>query len=196
MKPKGTLFIAFERVLELFCTLFGLALGVLILLMCVDIAIRNVRLGWLFEWLPWLGELIEYFDIRIGSLPWLIELTEYMLYGGTFLAAPWVLRQGAHVRVDVVLSMLPKRKAVRLEQFIDLIGLGVALVLLFYGAYAVVDAWRGDLVARKTWNFDEWLLLLPIPISALLLAIEFVLRIARVQGVVAGDHDPAKRASI
>jgi len=96
----------------------------------------------------------------------------------------------------VVLTMLPKRKAVRLEQFIDLIGLGVALVLLFYGAYAVVDAWRGDLVARKTWNFDEWLLLLPIPISALLLAVEFVLRIARVQGVVAGDHDPAKRASI
>ena len=175
MATKRTLFIVFERVLELFCTLFGLVLGILIALMCVDIGIRNFRLG---------------------SLPWLIELTEYILYGGTFLAAPWVLRQGAHVRVDMVLTALSKKAAVRLEQFIDLIGLGISLVLLFYGAYAVVDAWRGDLVARKTWNFDEWLLLLPIPVSALLLSIEFVLRIARVKGVVADDYDPAKRASI
>ena len=165
----------FSRILELFCTLFAVALGVLIFLMCLDIAIRNFRLG---------------------SLPWLIELTEYAMYAGTFLAAPWVLRQGAHVRVDAVLTALPKRYAVRLEQFVDLVGLGVALVLVVYGALAVIDAWAGDLVARKTWNFDEWLLLLPIPISGVLLAAEFVLRIARVRGVVADDYDPAKRASL
>lgn len=175
MKPKGTLFTLFERVLELFCTLFGLVIGVLIVLMCADIAIRN---------------------FRIGSLPFLLELTEYLLYAGTFLAAPWVLRQGAHVRVDAVLTALPKKVAIRLEQVVDVIGLCIALVLLYFGAYAVVDAWRGDLVARKTWNFDEWLLLLPIPVSALLLAVEFVLRIARVEGVVADDYDPAKRPSI
>jgi TRAP-type C4-dicarboxylate transport system permease small subunit len=165
----------FSRILELFCTLFAVVLGVLIFLMCLDIAIRNFRLG---------------------SLPWLIELTEYAMYAGTFLAAPWVLRQGAHVRVDAVLTALPKRYAVRLEQFVDLVGLGVALVLVVYGALAVIDAWAGDLVARKTWNFDEWLLLLPIPISGVLLAAEFVLRIARVRGVVADDYDPAKRASL
>ena len=165
----------FSRMLELFSTIFALALGILIALMCVDIAIRN---------------------FRIGSLPWLIEVTEYAMYAGTFLAAPWVLRQGAHVRVDVVLTSVPKRLAVRLEQLVDLVGLAVSLVLVWYGALAVVDAWRGDLVARKTWNFDEWLLLLPIPIGGLLLAAEFVLRIARVKGVVFDELDPAKRASI
>lgn len=165
----------FERVLEFFCTLFGLVLGVLISLMCADIALRNLRLG---------------------SLPFLLELTEYLLYAGTFLAAPWVLRQGAHVRVDAVLTALPKRSAVRLEQVIDLIGLGIALVMVWYGALAVIDAWRSDLVARKTWNFDEWLLLLPIPTGSLLLALEFVLRIARVEGAVGEDRDPARRASL
>jgi len=165
----------FERVLEFFCTLFALALGALIFLMCVDIAIRN---------------------FRIGSLPWLIELTEYAMYAGTFLAAPWVLRRGSHVRVDVVLTSVPKRWAIRLEQFVDLVGLGIALALVWYGALAVWDAWSTNLVARKTWNFDEWLLLLPIPIGGLLLAAEFVLRIARVKGVVSDEHDPAKRASI
>ena len=166
---------AFSRLLEFFCTVFALALGVLIALMCVDIAIRNFRLG---------------------SLPWLIELTEYAMYAGTFLAAPWVLRQGAHVRVDAVLTAVPKKLAVRMEQFVDVIGFAIARVLLYYGADAVLDAWNSDLVARKTWNFDEWLLLLPIPVSGALLAVEFVLRIARVRGVVAGELDRAKRASI
>ena len=166
---------AFERVLEFFSTLFALVLGVLIFLMCVDIGIRN---------------------FKIGSLPWLIELTEYAMYAGTFLAAPWVLRLGSHVRVDVVLTSVPKHWAVRLEQLVDLVGLGISLVLAYYGALAVWDAWSTDLVARKTWNFDEWLLLLPIPIAGLLLAAEFVLRIARVKGTVSDERDPAKRASI
>ena len=165
----------FERVLEFFCTVFALALGALIVLMCLDIAIRN---------------------LRIGSLPWLIELTEYALYAGTYFAAPWVLRLGSHVRVDALLVSLPKRWAGVIEQIVDLIGLGVALVLVYYGGLAVLDAWNTDLVARKTWNFDEWLLLLPIPVSGLLLAIEFVLRIARVRGVVADEYDPAKRAGL
>jgi TRAP-type C4-dicarboxylate transport system permease small subunit len=166
---------AFERVLELFCTVFALMLGALIFLMCLDIAIRN---------------------FRIGSLPWLIELTEYAMYAGTFLAAPWVLRLGSHVRVDAVLAALPKKLAIRMEQLVDAVGLAISLVLVYYGALAVLDAWSTNLVARKTWNFDEWLLLLPIPVSGALLAVEFVLRIARVRGVVADELDRAKRASI
>jgi len=165
----------FERVIEFFSTLFALALGVLIALMCLDIALRN---------------------LRIGTLPWLIEVTEYAMYAGTFLAAPWVLRLGSHVRVDVLLVSVPKRVAVVLEQIVDTVGLAMALVLVYFGGAAVLDAWNTDLVARKTWNFDEWLLLLPIPISGVLLAVEFVLRIARVRGVVSDDYDPTKRASI
>ncbi|HEY7610037.1 MAG TPA: TRAP transporter small permease [Alphaproteobacteria bacterium] len=171
----ATLLKAFERVLEFFCTVFALVLGALILLMCVDIAIRN---------------------FRIGSLPWLIELTEYAMYAGTFLAAPWVLRLGSHVRVDALLTAIPKKAAVRMEQLVDAVGFAISLVLVYFGALAVLDAWNTNLVARKTWNFDEWLLLLPIPISGVLLAAEFVLRIARVRGVVADAYDRASRASI
>ncbi len=170
-----TLLRFFDGLMEAFCTLFGLALGVLILLMCADIFLRN---------------------FRINSLPWLIEMTEHVLYAGTFLAAPWVLRQGSHVRVDILMVSLPKRAAVRLEQFIDLVGLGIALVLVYYGIDAVRDAYVSDMVQRKTWNYPEWILLLPIPLGSAMLAIEFVLRIARVQGVVAEDYDPTKRASL
>ena len=68
----------FEKLLSFFCTLFGLVLGLIIVLICLDVALR---------------------DLGLGSLPWLIELSEYLMYAGTFLAAPWVLRQGAAKKV-------------------------------------------------------------------------------------------------
>jgi TRAP-type C4-dicarboxylate transport system permease small subunit len=165
----------FEKLLSFFCTLFGLVLGLIIVLICVDVALR---------------------DLALGSLPWLIELSEYLMYAGTFLAAPWVLRQGNHVRVDMLFVALPKRLAVRLEQLVDLVGLGISLVLLYYGSAVVSDAWRTNMVAYKTWYVPEWLLFLAIPTSALLLAIEFVLRFLRVQGVVRDTYDITDRASL
>ena len=105
-------------------------------------------------------------------------------------------RQGNHVRVDMLFVALPKRLAIRLEQLVDLVGLGISLVLLYYGSAVVSDAWRTNMVAYKTWYVPEWLLFLAIPTSALLLAIEFVLRLLRVQGVVRDTYDITDRASL
>ena len=165
----------FEKLIGFFCTLFGLALGAIIALICLDVALR---------------------DLGLGSLPWLIELTEYLMYAGTFLAAPWVLRQGSHVRVDMLLVAVPKRLAIRLEQAVDVCGLAISLVLLYYGSAVVADAWRSGMVQYKTWYVPEWLLLLAIPVSAALLAAEFVLRVLRVKDVVRDDYSIADRPSI
>jgi TRAP-type C4-dicarboxylate transport system permease small subunit len=165
----------FERLLDFFCSLFGVVLGLIVALICLDVALRNLALG---------------------SLPWLIELSEYLMYAGTFLAAPWVLRQGNHVRVDMLLVALPKRLAIRLEQVVDLIGLAISLVLLYYGSAVVSDAWRSNMVAYKTWYVPEWLIYLAIPSGALLLAIEFVLRFLRVKGVVKDAYSVTDRASL
>ena len=102
-------------------------------------------------------------NLGLGSLPWLIELTEYLMYAGTFLVAPYVLRLGSHVRVDMLLVFLPRRLAVRLERLVDLCGLGISLALLWYGALVVADAWRTNMVQYKTWYVPEWLLFLAIP---------------------------------
>ncbi len=165
----------FEKLLSFFGALFGLVIGLIIALICLDVALR---------------------DFGLGSLPWLIELSEYLMYAGTFLAAPWVLRQGNHVRVDMLFVALPKKLAIRLEQLVDLVGFGISLVLLYYGSAVVSDAWRSDMVAYKTWYVPEWLLFLAIPVGALMLATEFVLRFMRVQGVVRDSYDVTDRASL
>ena len=43
------------------------------------------------------------------------ELSEDILYLMTLLAAPWLLRQGQHIRVDIILRALPPRAAWLLE---------------------------------------------------------------------------------
>lgn len=165
----------FEKLIGFFCTLFGVALGLIIALICLDVALR---------------------DFGLGSLPWLIELSEYLMYAGTFLSAPWVLRQGSHVRVDMLFVALPRRLAVRLEQAVDLVGCGISLVLLYYGSAVVADAWRNDMVAYKTWYVPEWLLFLAIPAGGLMLAVEFVLRFFRVRGVVKEEYSLTDRATM
>jgi TRAP-type C4-dicarboxylate transport system permease small subunit len=163
MRPIDPFVRKFDALMYAFCTVFAVVFGVLTLLICVDIVFR--RFG-------------------MGSMPWLIEVIEYVMYGGTFLTAPWVLRQGEHVRVDLLLSTIPKAAAIVLEQFVDALGALVTTVMAYHGTLIVIDAYRSNFIQYKNLAVHDWILLLPIPIGCAMLAIEFVLRICRVRGSV------------
>ena len=94
------------------------------------------------------------------------------------------MRQGSHVRVDLLLISLPKKAAQRLEQTTDVCGFFVSLVMAYYGSVVVLDAYRFKMQQFKSLVVPEWILLLPIVIGCTLLAIEFLLRTFRVEGVV------------
>ena len=179
---------AYARLLDATGVLVGLILGAIALLICADVTLRSGP-----GLLNWAGITK---GLTPRALPWATELIEYMMYAAAFLGAPWALRKGAHVRVDVFIAGLSPAAMRRLDRAIDVVGFGIALVLLYFGALAVYDAWSTDLVARKTWNFDEWILLLPVPIAGLLLAIEFVLRFFRVGEAAAHFVDPTKKTAI
>ncbi len=158
-----TLISWFDALMRGFCTLFAVSFGILTLLVCIDIVTR--RAG-------------------IASMPWLVEVIEYVMYAGTFLAAPWVLRQGEHVRVDLILTSIAKEKAIRLQRVVDAIGLGVSLIMFYYGAAVVLDSYKMNTIQFKNISVHEWILMLPITIGSALLAIEFYLRLLRVRGEV------------
>ena len=69
----------------------------------------------------------------LGGIAWSNEISEDMLYLMTLLAAPWLLRQGQHIRVDIVLRALPARLAWLLEWVGDLLGLACSLYFVWYG---------------------------------------------------------------
>src|SRR5438552_12231354 len=65
---------------------------------------------------------------------WANEVTEYALYLITLLTAPWLLRRGQHVRIDMLLVLLPPRLAWTVEAVADIVGLAASVILVWYGS--------------------------------------------------------------
>ena len=114
-----------------------------------------------------------------GALSALHEGIEYALYAGIFLGAPWVLRQGAHVRVDVVTSALPRNLAVRLEQAMDVLGILICLTLFYYGTRASLAEFEAGTLPDKDLRIANWIVISVFAISFFLLTFEFIFRIRR-----------------
>jgi len=148
--------------------LAGLALAgcavlfLMMLVICVDVLLRNVRL------VP--GML---------GLPWANEVTEYALYLITMLTAPWLLRQGLHIRVDVLLRAIPARVAWGCEWAADLLALACCVAIAWYGFKAVLSSHAIGGMVVKVISVPEWWLLAPLPATFALLAIEVLFRMHR-----------------
>lgn len=114
-----------------------------------------------------------------GSIWWLNEGIEYTLYVGVFIGAPWVLQQGAHVRVDVLTSSLSERASLRLERLMDLAGFALCALLCFYGVRAAIIEWQDGTLPDKDLRIENWIMMSVFAICFALLAIEFLLRLRR-----------------
>ncbi len=122
-----------------------------------------------------------------GVIAWSDEVSEYAVYAITLMAAPWLLRLGQHVRVDIAIRSIPLAAGWTLELIADAIGVAVSAALLWYAACAVLDSARTGSITVKTLVFPEWWVLAPLPLCFLLLAIEFLLRLRR---LAAGPREP------
>ncbi len=81
------------------------------------------------------------------------------------LTAPWLLRRGQHVRLDLVLTLVPARVAWLMEAVADLLGFAVCLVFVRYGFAMTYESWRLGSITIKNLVFPEWWLLAPLPVD-------------------------------
>ena len=147
-------------------------LFVMMIIICADVVFRNM---------PWLGL----------QLRWANQVSEYVIYGITFLAAPWLLRRGQHVRVDIVLNLLPPRAAWLAEWVVDAAGIAISAVSLVYATHMLVDSFGSGAMVLKELVFPEWWILLLVPFSSLLLCVEFLFRMQRLAAGQIGMRDEA-----
>jgi TRAP-type C4-dicarboxylate transport system permease small subunit len=117
--------------------------------------------------------------LNVGSMPWALEGSEYMLYGVTFFGAPWVLRAGAHVSVDVFVQHMPRPIARLLDIAADLAGIVVSLFLVYYGVKVTATSMQEHVIIYRTLVFPEWWILWVMPFTALCLVGEFIRRLGR-----------------
>ena len=131
----------------------------------------------------------------LGGIPWSGEISEDILYLLTLLTAPWLLRRGQHIRVDILLRALPSRVGWLLEWLNDLLGLACSLYFVWYGWRVVATSYRSDAISIKTLVMPEWWLLTPLPLAFLMIAIEFAFRMHRLSSGERGPRTDAVSAS-
>ena len=154
------------------------ALFFMMLVICVDVLLRNVRI------VP--GML---------GVPWANEVTEYALYFITMLTAPWLLHRGMHIRVDVLLRAIPARLGWYCEWFADMIAFVCCVAIAFYGVKAVLSSLAIGSTVVKVLSVPEWWLLAPLPAAFTLLAIEVLFRMQRLYAAERGPRTDAVSAA-
>ena len=129
------------------------------------------------------------------GVAWSNEVSEYILYLVTLLSAPWLLRKGQHIRVDIVLRAVPKRSAYVMEWMADATGLLCALYFVWFGWRVAAESYGAGAITIKTLVLPEWWMLAAMPGAFLLVAIEFVFRMHRLAGADVGPREEAVSAS-
>jgi len=134
----------------------ALLFGAMGLLVCADVFMRNLGLG---------------------SLTWSVEVTEYMLMVATFIAAPWLLYVGDHIRIDILLRASSAVGRWWLELLTDALGLLISAVLAWQCVVVALDAAQQGGMVFKVLIFPEWWLNLPMGFAFILLTVEFARRL-------------------
>ena len=138
-------------------------------------------------------------NLAIPGLPrglaWSNEISELMLYLITMCVAPWLLRQGQHIRVDILLQALPPRMAWTFEWVGDVLCLACCAVIAWYGTQAAWSSYASGAVNIKTLVTPEWWALAPLPLVFVLLAIEMVFRMHRLAQAERGPRHDAVSAA-
>ena len=158
----GKLESAYGRLLEVLAlAACALILGMM-LMICGDVFLRNVRI------VP-----------GMVGIEWANEISEAMLYLIALLTAPWLMRRGQHIRVDVLLRAVPPRLGWGLEWLVDALAMACCAIIAWYGVRAALGSWQAGSMSIKTLVTPEWWLLSVLPVAFLALTIEMLFRMRR-----------------
>jgi TRAP-type transport system small permease protein len=139
----------------------ALVLG-MTLMICADVFLRNVRIV-----------------AGLAGLEWANEISEAMLYLVTLLTAPWLLRRGQHIRVDIILRAVPPRVGWIFEWIADFLALVCCALIAWYSARAALASYQAGSLSIKTLITPEWWLLSVLPVAFAALTLEMLFRMRR-----------------
>src|SRR6266404_7804084 len=153
---------AYGRLLDALALIACALVLAMTLMICVDVLLRNVRI------FP-----------RLVGLEWSNEVSEAMLYLVTLLTAPWLLRRGQHIRVDIILRAVPPPVGWVFEWIVDTLALGCCALIAWYSARAAWASFAAGSLSIKTLITPEWWLLSVLPLAFTALTVEMLFRMRR-----------------
>ncbi|MBR1251500.1 TRAP transporter small permease subunit [Bradyrhizobium sp. AUGA SZCCT0169] len=145
--------------------LFGM-----MLVICVDVFLRNVAV-------PGMPR-----GFALAS-----DLSESAIYLMTLLVAPYLLRSGRHIRIDLLLHMVPARIGWLMELLAACAMLVCCLAIVWYGFIVTARSAGGNAMLIKTVVYPEWWILVPLPCVFVLLSLEAIFRL---RSLIDGPRQP------
>ena len=164
---------------------YGRLLDALLLLACLLLLTMTLLIG---------ADVLSR-NVGLGGIAPSNELSEEIIYLVTLLAAPGLLRQGQHIRVDILLRVLPDTIGWLLEWVGDILGMICCLYFVWYGTRVAVASFASGALSIKTLIMPEWWLLAPMPAAFVLLAVEFLFRMRRLALAERRPRDDAVSAA-
>ena len=165
---------AYGRLLEILALAGCALIFCMTLMICADVLLRNVRI------VP-----------GMVGLAWANEISEAMLYLITLLTAPWLMRQGQHIRVDIILRAVPKPVGWAFEWIVDVLAMGCCAAMAYYGARAALASYNAGSMSIKTLITPEWWLLSVLPLAFIALTLEMFFRMRRLYLAPRAPRDDA-----
>jgi TRAP-type C4-dicarboxylate transport system permease small subunit len=154
MKDKGI----FDWILDSLAYVAGVMLGLVVIVKFCDIILR-------------------YFLNK--PLTWDVEFAEYMLFCIAFFGAAWLLREGGHVRIDVLDNLLSEKKKTYLHLIHSVVGALVSIILSLMSFVAAAYSYRDGLRVVKIFAIEKCYFLLIVAVGFFLLLAEFVRQSSR-----------------
>jgi len=124
------------------------------------------------------------FDVVLRNLGYqssahLFTFTEYALLLVPCLGAPWLVREKGHVHVEILFMYLRPRQRKVLITLIGVLCFAVCLVLAWYGAEVTWHDYVGNEKDVRSLDMPRWMIVGFIPLSFLMMAIEFLRFVVR-----------------
>ncbi len=112
----------------------------------------------------------------VGLQPWegTLGVVEYGLLWFTVLAAPWLARIKGHVFIDAVAEMLSQEARKITSKIAYLIFITGSLLLAYYSLELAIEAYVDEAIDERSIELELWWIYAPMPISFVLVAIEFI----------------------
>jgi len=140
-------------------TLSGWLSGVFLVLICLLVVAQIVARQ--------LGTMVPAAD----------EFAAYAMAASGFLALPYALQRGAHIRVVLMLRLLPPGGRRAADVLATLIGLGIAAYLAWYCTLFVLESYEFKEVSSGLLPIPMWLPQLPMLLGTLILVVAMAERL-------------------
>ena len=112
-------------------------------------------------------------NIGYQSSAHFFTFTEYALLVIPCLGAPWLAREKGHIYVEILLMSFSERARARMTVAVGLVCIAVCLVIAWYGFGVTIQDYVQNEKDVRSMDMPRWMVVVWIPVSFLMMAIEF-----------------------